>query len=126
MRAIKFKILLSLLFSLLCICGFSQKLKSVELGKKFTLKLNETVKVGDSLAITFNGNTHKSVMAGGPESPLGFAFTYSFAGKKVGDDHWEYEKAPYTWVTNKYKFTIYSCEYDSKVEMKVEKVVAKK
>jgi len=116
------KILACLFFSFLFTEGFSQKIKSVELGKKFTLKLGETVKVGDSLEITFNGNTHKSVMAGGPESPLGFAFTYLFAAKeKFEDDHWEYGKAPYTWVNHKYKFTVYSCDYGTKVEMKVDR-----
>ncbi len=99
---------------------------AVKLGEVFNLKLKDSRKVGDSLTITFEGNSHKMVSADGPESPLGFAFTYLFGKKKVEDDHWEHGKAPYKWKSNGYLFTVLSCEYDNWVKMQVERTVSDK
>ncbi len=93
---------------------------AVKLGETFNLKMKDTRMVGDSLKITFEGNSHKMVAADGPESPLGFAFTYEFSGKKTADDHWEHGKAPYKWKKGGYLFTVLSCEYDNWVKMRVE------
>ncbi len=119
------KHLLFLFVFTLPIFGFSQtKLPAAyKLDEKFKIKLNETVKVGDSLQITFTGNTHKDVMAGGPESPLGVAFVYDFGKGKVSDEHWEYDKPPYIWKRKGYIFKVYKCEYDNWIEMKVAKEV---
>jgi hypothetical protein len=118
-----FKKLIYLFIFALPLIGISQtKLpKTYKSDEKFKIKLNETVKVGDSLKITFVGNTHKDVMAGGPESPLGVSFTYDFGKGTVNDEHWEYNKPPYIWKRKGYIFKIYKCEYDSWMEMKVVK-----
>lgn len=115
------KHLLYLFIFVLPFIGVSQtKLpKSYKSDEKFKIKLNETVMVGDSLKITFVGNSHKDVMAGGPESPLGVSFIYDFGKGIVNDEHWEYDKPPYIWKIKGYVLKIYKYEYDSWMEMKV-------
>jgi hypothetical protein len=94
-------------------------MQSVDYESEFTIRKDEMVQFSDGLKLTFKGHGHKTVMAGGPSSPLVIAMEYDLKGKKDFNTYSVYPDENETWSWEGRYFYMGAYEYNSSMKLKV-------
>jgi len=94
-------------------------MQSVDFEREFTIRKGKTVEFPDGFKLTFLGNSHKTVMAGGPSSPLIVVVAYELNGDRDQFNYSLYPDKNETWSWQGYFFYLVDYEYGSSMKLKV-------
>jgi hypothetical protein len=117
-----FKILFLIFLFISCNFTMSQTDSSknkIVLDKRFTIKLGETFTLNPDFKLKFVGNSHKTMLPDGPESPLIIYVDYTYKGKDYQMQYNRYDALPYVWRWNEYLMVVTENKYNEMMEVKI-------